>query len=91
MAQGSHKQFKGMGVRWGGNFEVGQFHVGNFACQIGREISHAKCRGLCEISPTLAADTVDSAREGLFAVCALHVHKPSHFMQPLSHGTVFGP
>ena len=41
--------------------------------------------------PHTAADTVDPGGEGLFAACALHVYKPSHFIQPPSHGTVFGP
>ena len=43
-----------------GNFEVSQLRVGKFAFQNGYEFSHAKSRGLCEISRTLAADTVDS-------------------------------
>ena len=50
----------GTGGRGGGDFEVSQLCVGNFAFQIGREISHAKPRGFCEISRTLVAETVDS-------------------------------
>ena len=73
----------------GGDFEVSQFYVGNFAFQIGHGISHSKSRGFCEISRTLAADTVDSGGGGLFAACALHVYKP-HFVLsiwvPLSLG-----
>ena len=56
--------------------------MGNFAFQIGREISHAKSRGFSEISHKLAADTVDFGGESLFAACALHVYKP-HFVLPI--------
>ena len=42
----------------GGGVEVSQVHVGNFAFQIGRKISHMKSGGFCEIYRTLAADTV---------------------------------
>ena len=60
----------------GVDFEISQLCVGNFPFQIGRKIAHVKSRGFCKISQTLAADTVDSGGEGLFAACSLHVYKP---------------
>ena len=44
----------------GGDFGGTQFRVGNFAFQMGREISRTKSKGFLEVSHTLAADTVDS-------------------------------
>ena len=47
---------QGTGGCW--NFEVSQFCVRNFVKQIGCEISHAKSRGLCEISRTLSPQSL---------------------------------
>ena len=63
--------------------------MGNFAFQVGCDISHAKSTGFCEISRTPAADNVDSGGEGLCAACALQVfsphYTPQHFWECPRH------